>query len=46
MTNAKDFEDQSRWEGELIAVWDVGQHKFVSHSVRETHFRPARKGRD
>jgi hypothetical protein len=46
MTNGKDFENESRWEGELTAIWDVAQHKFVSHAVRETNFRPARKERD
>ena len=43
-TNPKEFPDQSVWQGTLLAVWDLGQQRFVEHEVTETGFTPAGKG--
>ncbi len=42
-TNPKGFEDQSAWNGNLVAVWDVAQRKFVQQKVTQTSFRKAQK---
>jgi hypothetical protein len=42
-TNPKAFEDQSSWHGELTAVWDLAQRRFIQHKMAHVSFRPAGK---
>ena len=38
-TNPKAFEESDSWNGELMAVWDVAQRKFVQHNFANVTFR-------
>ncbi len=42
-TNPKAFEESDSWNGELTAVWDVAQRKFVQHKFANVTFRRGRK---
>ena len=42
-TNPKEFEESDSWNGELTAVWDVAQRKFVQHNFANVTFRLGRK---
>jgi hypothetical protein len=38
-TNPKAFEDADSWSGDLSAVWDVAQRKFVQHRFTNVTFK-------
>jgi hypothetical protein len=40
-TNPKGFSEESSWSGELTAVWDVKQRKFIQHKIGHTSYQPA-----
>ena len=42
-TNPKAFEESDSWNGDLTAVWDVAQRKFVQHRFSNVTFRRGRK---
>jgi len=42
-TNPKEFEESDSWSGELTAVWDIAQRKFVQHNFANVTFRRGRK---
>ena len=42
-TNPKGFDDSDSWNGELTAVWDLAQRKFVQHKFANITFRRGRQ---